>query len=68
MEKLDKSQTWKRGLGKKRASRWTENPKGRSMQKLETYKNDEMKKWKMIILIGWNPQGRSMQKLRIMAK
>jgi len=38
MKKLDKSQTCKRGLGKKRASRWTENLKGRSMQKLETKK------------------------------
>lgn len=62
MKKLDKSQTGKGGLGKKRASRWTENPKGRPMQKLETYKK------KMIILIGWNPQKRSMQKLRIMTK
>jgi len=37
-KQLAKSKTWKGG---KWASRWTENPKGQSRQKLETYKNDE---------------------------
>jgi len=40
-KQLDKSQTWKRRFRQKWASRWTENPKGRSSQKLETYKKDE---------------------------
>jgi len=31
----------KRRLRQKWASRWTENPKGQSRQKLETYENDE---------------------------
>ena len=37
----------KRQLRQKWASRWTENPKGRSRQKLET---------NFFILIGWNPK------------
>jgi len=45
MKKLDKSQTKKGGLGKKVASRWTENPKGRSMQKLEEKKEWKNEKW-----------------------
>jgi hypothetical protein len=48
---LDKSQTLKKRLRQKRASRWTENPKGRSMQKLETCKKKSDKK-NVFILIG----------------
>ena len=48
-KELDKSQIWKKRLRQKWASRWTENLKGWSRQKLETWT-------KMIILIDWKPE------------
>jgi len=62
MEKLDKSQTWKGGLGKKSVSMdW--KPERTVHAKIRDIKIE-----KTIILIDWNPKGRSMQKLRIMTK
>ena len=60
-KKLAKSKTRKGGLSQKWASRWTENPKGRSRQKLGAYKK---------IYSRWieNPKERSRQKLGILKK
>jgi len=47
-KKLAKSKTRKGGLSQKWASRWIENPKGRSRQKLGAYKN--------IFPVDWKPE------------
>jgi len=59
-EMLARPKTWKRRFRQKGASRWTENPKGQSRQKLEAQK----------IYSRWteNPKGRSRQKLAIQNK
>jgi len=59
-KKLAKSKTRKGGLSQKWASRWIENPKGRSRQKLGAYKN--------IISVDWKPERAIQAKVRDLQK
>ena len=56
--KFAKSKTRKGGLSKKWASRWTENPKERSRQKLGAYKK------KNIFPMDWKPERAVQEKVR----
>jgi len=59
-KKLAKSKTRKGGLSQKWASRWIENPKGRSRQKLGAYKN--------IFPVDWKPERAIQAKVRDLQK
>jgi len=59
-KKLAKSKTRKGGLSQKWASRWIENPKGRSRQKLGAYKN--------ILPVDWKPERAIQAKVRDLKK
>jgi len=56
-KKLAKSKTRKGSLSQKWASRWIENPKGRSRQKLGPYK-------KNIFPVDWKPERAIQAKVR----
>ena len=59
-KKLAKSKTRKGGLSQKWASRWIENPKGRSRKKLGAYKN--------IFPMDWKPERAIQAKVRDLQK